>query len=128
MLSYVETPQAPRPFSNYSQAVEVGAGARLLHISGQVGMAVDGTIPADEAAQHELAWKNILAILSSRNMTARDLVDVQAFIINPRSVGLYRQIRDRMLDGAKPASTLLIVTGLADPKLAVEIAAVAASS
>jgi 2-iminobutanoate/2-iminopropanoate deaminase len=128
MLSYVETPKAPKPFSNYSQAVEVRAGARLLHISGQVGMTVDGTIPADEAAQHELAWQNILAILASCNMTARNLVDVQAFIINPRSVGLYRQVRDRMLEGAKPASTLLIVTGLADPKLTVEIAAVAASS
>jgi 2-iminobutanoate/2-iminopropanoate deaminase len=127
MLSYVETPNAPKPFSNYSQAVEIPAGARLLHISGQVGVSPDGTIPADEAAQHEIAWKNILAILSARNMTARNLVDVQAFITNPRGVPLYRQIRDRMLEGAKPASTLLIVTGLADPKLAVEIAAVAAS-
>jgi 2-iminobutanoate/2-iminopropanoate deaminase len=127
MLSYVETPNAPKPFSNYSQAVEIRAGARLLHISGQVGVTLDGTILPDEAAQHELAWKNVLAILASRNMTARNLVDVQVFITNPRSVALYRQIRDRMLEGAKPAATLLIVTGLADPKLVVEIAAVAAS-
>jgi enamine deaminase RidA (YjgF/YER057c/UK114 family) len=126
MLSYVETPNAPKPFSNYSQAVEVNAGARFLHISGQVGAAVDGSIPADEETQHELAWKNVIGILAARNMTVRDLVDIHVFITMPESVGLYRRVRDKMLKGAKPAATLLVVAGLADPRLKVEIAAVAA--
>ena len=69
----------------------------------------------------------MLAILEASGMTARNLVDCHVFITNPASVGLYRRVRDRMLDGAKPAATLLIVAGLADPKLVVEIAAVAAS-
>ena len=127
MPKYVETETAPKPFSNYSQAVEVAAGSRLLHVSGQVGATVDGKIPQDEAEQHELAWRNVLAILEAAGMTARNLVDCHVFITNPASVGLYRRVRDHMLEGAKPAATLLLVAGLADPKWMVEIAAVAAS-
>jgi enamine deaminase RidA (YjgF/YER057c/UK114 family) len=127
MLTYVQTDEAPLPFSNYSQAVETSAGARMLHISGQVGATLNGEFPLSEEEQHELAWRNVLAILKSRNMTARNLVDCHVFITNPASVALYRRVRDRMLEGARPAATLLIVAGLADPQLKVEIAAVAAS-
>ena len=41
---------------------------------------------------------------------------------------LYREVRDRMLKGHKPAATLLIVSGLADPRLVVEVAAVVAAA
>src|SRR5688572_13475927 len=126
MVRYVETDGAPRPFSNYSQAVEISAGARVLHISGQVGIDLDGTIPLDEKLQHEFAWRNVLAILKAERMTARNLVDCHVYITNPQSVGLFREVRDRLLDGARPASTLLVVAGLADPRLKVEVAAVAA--
>jgi 2-iminobutanoate/2-iminopropanoate deaminase len=127
MLRYVETSEAPRPISNYSQAVEISGGTRVLHISGQVGVDLDGNIPPDEKLQHELAWRNILAILASQGMSARNLVDCHVFITNPQSVGLYRETRDRLLEGARPASTLIIVAGLADPRLKVEVAAIAAS-
>jgi enamine deaminase RidA (YjgF/YER057c/UK114 family) len=127
MPKYIETPAAPKPFSNYSQAVEISAGGRIVHISGQVGATSEGQVPQDERAQHELAWSHILAILRSQNMTARNLVDCHVYITNPQSVGIYREVRDRMLEGAKPASTLLIVAGLADPRFKMEVAAVAAA-
>lgn len=126
MPTYVATADAPRPFSNYSQAVEVDAGARFLYVSGQVGADLDGTIPDNEELQHELAWRNVLAILRSRRMSARNLVDCHVYITRPSSIGLYRQVRDRMLEGAKPAATLLVVAGLADPRLVVEVSVVAA--
>jgi 2-iminobutanoate/2-iminopropanoate deaminase len=127
MPRHIETSDAPKPFSNYSQAVEVSAGGRLVHLAGQVGVTLDGQIPEDEYLQHELAWRHVLAILKSQGMSARNLIDCHVFITNPQSVGLYREVRDRMLEGAKPAATLLIVAGLADPRLKVEVAAVAAS-
>jgi 2-iminobutanoate/2-iminopropanoate deaminase len=127
MPRYIQTPDAPKPFSNYSQAVEVSAGGRIIHLAGQVGVTLEGDIPEDEATQHELAWRNVLSILMSQGMTADNLVDCHVFITNPQSIGLYREIRDRMLEGAKPAATLIIVAGLADPRLKIEVAAVAAS-
>jgi 2-iminobutanoate/2-iminopropanoate deaminase len=126
-LRHISTDTAPKPFSNYSQAVEVEAGSRLLHIAGQVGVRLDGTIPENEAEQHELAWANILAILAAAGMDERNLVDCHVYLTNPASVGLYRETRDRMLKGAKPAATLLIVAGLARPAIKVEVSAVAAA-
>ena len=128
MPTYVATADAPRPFSNYSQAVEVDAGARFLYVSGQVGADLDGSIPDNEELQHELAWRNVLAILGAQGMSARDLVDCHVYITRPSSIGLYRQVRDRMLGGAKPAATLLVVAGLADPRLVVEVSVVAVAA
>ena len=125
-LQYVSTKNAPLPFSNYSQAVSVATGNRLLHVSGQVGARLDGTVPEDEREQHELAWANVLAILAAEGLDAGNLVDCHVYITNPASVPLYREIRDRMLKGARPAATLLVVAGLALPTLKVEVSAVAA--
>ena len=125
MNKSISTSDAPAPFSNYSQAVEVPTGARTVHISGQVGNPVDGDMPEDPVAQHEQAWRNIFAILDSAGMTKSDLVDVLAIVTDHDQVSIYREVRDRMLDGHACASTLL-VCGLASPDWKVEIAAKAA--
>jgi 2-iminobutanoate/2-iminopropanoate deaminase len=127
VLKPIETPKAPKPFSNYSQAVEVAPSARYLFVAGQVGATLEGDIPGDPARQHELAWANVLAILEAAGMDHRNIVDAHVYITSRDQVGLYREIRDRVLKGHKPAATLLIVTGLADPRLVVEVGVVAAA-
>jgi len=127
MLKYRNTKTAPPPFSNYSLAVEAPGNARWLHISGQVGVAQDGTTADGPEAQMEQAWRNILAILEEADMSAGDLVKVTVFLTRSEDTPLYRNVRDRMLQGAEPASTLLIVSGLASPDWLVEIEAVAAA-
>jgi enamine deaminase RidA (YjgF/YER057c/UK114 family) len=52
---------------------------------------------------------------------------VTAYVTSKAGVPIYRQVRDRMLQGAEPASTLLVIAGLADPKWHVEIQVVAAA-
>ena len=42
-------------------------------------------------------------------------------------LGIYRATRDRFLKGHRPAATLLIVAGLADERLVVEVDLVAAA-
>jgi enamine deaminase RidA (YjgF/YER057c/UK114 family) len=126
-IHYVTAEGASKPFSNYSQAVEIAAGSRILHIAGQVGAGPDGTIAEDERQQHERAWANVLAILAAAGMDERNLVDCHVYLTDPGSVGLYREIRDRMLKGCRPAATLLIVAGLASPAIKMEVSAVAAA-
>lgn len=53
---------------------------------------------------------------------------VTAYVTSPAGVPIYRQMRDRMLEGAEPASTLQVVSELADPKWHVEIQVVAAAA
>ncbi len=115
-------------FSSYSLGVEAPAQARWLHVSGQVGVAPDGALAEGPEAQMETAFRNLLAILNSAGMGPHDLVKITVFLTRSEDVGLYRKVRDRMLAGATPASTLLVVAALADPGWLVEIEAVAAAA
>lgn len=127
-MKAIETAKAPKPFSNYAQGIEVPPGARIVHVSGQVGATVAGEIPDDPAHQHQLAWDNALAVLAAAGMDHRHVVDAHVYITDRAHIALYRETRDRMLRGHKPAATLLIVSGLADPRLVVEVDLVAAAS
>ena len=115
-------------FSDYSLGIEVPAGPRWLMVSGQVGVLPDGTLVEGAEAQIETAWSNILAVLESAAMGPGDLVKVMAYLTRAEDTGTYRAVRDRMLEGAQPASTLVVVTALASPGWLVEIEAVAAAS
>lgn len=114
------------PFSCYSHGASAPAGARWLYVSGQVGVAPDGTVPDEPERQIELAWDNLMAVLADAGMSRADLVKVDGFITRPELVPLYRKIRERRFAGHAAATTLVIVAGLAEPNLVVEIQAVAA--
>ncbi len=109
------------PASRYSHGVVMPAGARRLVISGQVGIEPDGSIAQGLAAQMERCWLNLFAVLRAGGMTKADLVKVTVFVTESGATALYREIRDRMLDGHAPAATYLQVAGLAMPELLVEI-------
>ncbi|MGI9351582.1 MAG: RidA family protein [Rhizobiaceae bacterium] len=117
----ISTNNAPPPFSNYAQAVEVPSSSRCIHVSGQVGLSQTGELPADSEKQHELAWKNVIAIVESAGMAKTDIVEVWGIVRDHDEVPVYRGIRDRMLDGHRCVSTML-VCGLANPDWKVEIA------
>jgi 2-iminobutanoate/2-iminopropanoate deaminase len=123
MLNQIETDAAPKPFSNYAQAIEIAPGARYLFIAGQVGADPSGRIPDSPEEQHRLAWANVLGILKAAGMDHRNIVDARVFITDRAQIGLYRQVRDEVLKGHKAAATLLVVAGLAEPQLVMVIAA-----
>jgi 2-iminobutanoate/2-iminopropanoate deaminase len=127
MLKQIETDAAPKPFSNYAQAIEIAPGARHLFVAGQVGADISGKIPESAEEQHRLAWANVLGILKAAGMDHRNIVDARVFITDRSQIGLYRQIRDEVLKGHRAAATLLVVAGLADPRLVVEVTVVAAA-
>ncbi len=125
MNRQINTEDAPPPFSQYAQAMEVVGEARILHISGQVGISPAGDLPEDPEMQHELAWQNVFAVLRAAGMDKADIVDVLAMVSDHDQVAVYRGIRDKMLEGHVCASTML-VCGLASPEWKVEIAVKAA--
>lgn len=116
-----------QPMSCYAQAVEVPPGARSLHVSGQIGVASDGTVQRGFRAQAEQAFRNVIAILEDAGMGVEDVVKLTVFVTRADDVPEYREVRDAMLEGVRTASTLIVVAGLATPELLVEIEAVAAS-
>jgi len=116
------------PFSRYSHAVETPAGARWLHVSGQVGVKPDGSLADGVEAQIEQALLNIFAALQTAGMSKHDLVKLTVFLTDQQNVPALRSIRDKLVLPAEPASTLLIVAGLARPEWLVEIEAIAAAA
>ena len=119
-----------KPASRYSQGVEVGPNARWLHVSGQIGVAPDGSVAAGLAAQFEQAFANVANVLAGASMAKTDLVKMTVFVTVPgaETLGVYRRIRDQWLEGHAPAMTYLVVSGLASADYLVEIEAVAAKS
>ncbi len=111
------------PASNYSHGVVVTANARRLIISGQIGAKPDGTIPESCEEQMHACWSNIFRVLEDAGMTKSNLAKVTVLLTDPDDVGLYRDVRDSVLDGHAAASTLIVVRGLASPALKVEIEA-----
>lgn len=113
------------PASNYSHAALVSEADRRLVIAGQVGLNPDGSLaggtPGDMAAQMERCWLNIFAILESEGMTKQDLIKIVVYVTRSDATALYREIRDRMLEGHAPAATYVVVSGLAGPDFLVEI-------
>ena len=126
MYKYRNPAGIAAPQSAYSHGVEVTTGYRWLHISGQVGVAPDGTLPEDYAAQLDNVWFNLRTILTEGRMSPANIVKLTGFLVEPADVALFRTVRDANLEGARPASTLVFVSRLVDPRMLVEIEAVAA--
>lgn len=116
------------PVGAYSHGIGTPAGARWLHVSGQLGTAPDGTLPAGIAAQSENAWRNVVEVLRDGGMDVADIVKVTVFVTDARLIPGAREGRAKVLGDAKPASTLLVVAGLAAPEYLIEVEAVAAKA
>ena len=114
------------PSSAYAHGVKIDGAKSWLHVSGQIGTHLDGSLAGDSEAQMEICWERIMAILADADMAIEDIVKVTAFITRAEDVGLYREVRDRYLKGHLTASTLLVVSALAHPDWTVEIEAIAA--
>ena len=117
-----------KPLGRYHHGVQVPPNARLLYISGQLGMNPDGSAQPTPAAQVERVFLNILEILKDNDMGPENLVKTLAFLTRREDVQVYREIRSRMFSkpADDPAATLVFVSGLADPKWFVEVEAIAA--
>jgi len=130
MLTALTPPAIRPPFARYAHGVEVAAGARLVFVSGQLGIAADGTIPDDAEAQADLCFANVAAILAEAGMGAADVVRLNAYVSDRAHLAAYMRARDRFTAGGEhlPASTLMIVSGFARPEFKVEVEAVAAGA
>jgi enamine deaminase RidA (YjgF/YER057c/UK114 family) len=122
-MEFINPSDIPAPASKYSQGVIVPASARRLVISGQIGMTKDGKVLDGMEAQLRQSWTNIMGVLKAGGMEVKDLVKVTIFVLDAKAVATSRQVRDEFMKGHTPASTFLVVAGLAMPSLLCEIEA-----
>ena len=120
----INAADAPAPAGQYTQAIEVTGATRTLYLSGQVGVAADGSIPETAEAQAALAWQNLQAQLRAAGMGIENLVKITTIVRDPSDVVAVRAGRATVLGTHRPASTL-IVGGLSNPAWKVEVEGIA---
>lgn len=118
MIERIMLPDLLEPVSHYCHVVRAGPH---VWVSGAVGMDKDGSVPEGAVAQFDLAMDAIDRCLSAAGAGPHQVVKVQLFLtdmadraaINPRRIAYFGDHR--------PASTLVEVSALVDPRLKVEI-------
>jgi 2-iminobutanoate/2-iminopropanoate deaminase len=114
------------PFGSYSHGVELEGPARILFGAGQTGVDLDGRIGIGIEEQSRLAWRNVGAVLAGAGMDIADIVQLNMLLLHREDLPTARAVREEVLAGHRPASTLLFVAGLASPDWLIEVDFVAA--
>jgi 2-iminobutanoate/2-iminopropanoate deaminase len=120
-------PPAVREPTGYTHAIQIIGASRWLVISGQVGVALDGTVPSTGEGQVAQAFANLRAVLIANGMAVENIIKTTVFLTDRGLLPAFRSARSAVFGDHAPASTLLFVAGLADPRFVVEIEAEAVS-
>lgn len=123
MLERLNPPTAPLPASSYSQAIVHPASAKRVVVSGQIGVTVDGKVLDGLDAQVRQSFENLVAVLAAAGATPADVVKVTTFMVAPGDVTVARKWRKHFFGDAAPASTYIVVAGLAAPEFLFEVEA-----
>ncbi len=111
-------PELMAPVSHYCHVVRAG---RQVWVSGAVGVDGDGNVPGDTVAQFDIALAAMNTCLAAAGAGPEHVVMVRVYMtdiseraaINPRRIAYFGDHR--------PASALIEVSALVDPRLTVEI-------
>lgn len=86
--------QVPDTFrAIYSHATEIVTPGRVLFISGQFGVAPDGKLPAEFAAQCEQAMDNVEALLAAAAMAAANIIRLTYYVTRAADFPALVQVR-----------------------------------
>ena len=124
----ISNPNLPAPMRGgaYSSGIEAPAG-KTVYVSGQVALDAEGNVAGegDIKLQTETVLEHVKTVVEEAGGGMEDIVKVTVFITD---MGLYDQIhevRRRYFEEPYPASSMVEVSALIDPRLLIEIEAVA---
>ncbi len=123
---FIDPPDLATPPANiYHHVVKVG---NTVYIAGQVSRDLNGqTIHAgDPDAQIRQVWANLEAAVKAAGGSLTDIVKTTTYVVGAENLAKIRPARLELLPAeGRPTSTTIVVAGLADPGLLVEVEAVA---
>ncbi len=118
MIERIMLPGVMEPVSHYCHAVKAGP---VIWVSGIVGMTGDGKIPPDTAAQFDIAMDVMDQCLKAAGAGPEHVTKVQIFMTDIKERPLINPRRIAYFGSHRPASTLVEVSALVDPRMKVEI-------
>ena len=110
----------------YSSGIEAPSG-RTIYVSGQVALDAEGNVvgEGDVKLQTKAVLDHVKTVVEKAGGGMEDIVKVTVFITD---MGLYddiHEVRRRYFEEPFPASSMVEVSALIDPRLLIEIEAVA---
>lgn len=126
-IRFANPPGIPVPAARYSLTAEVTGARRWLVLSGQVPVAEDGSVPEAPEAQAALVAAHLRAALAHHGMAVAHIVKLTTYLVGRTARAAWQAERDALVgENPPPASTQVIVAGLADPRWLLEVELVAA--
>ncbi|CAN5738339.1 RidA family protein [soil metagenome] len=124
----ISSPSLPAPMRGgaFSAGVEAPAG-RTIYVSGQVSMDAEGKVvgEGDIKRQTETVLEHVKTVVEEAGGGMDDIVKVTVFITDMALYDEIHEVRRRYFEEPYPASSMVEVSALIDPRLLIEIEAVA---
>jgi enamine deaminase RidA (YjgF/YER057c/UK114 family) len=108
------------PVVGYSRAVRSG---NWIAVTGTLGLTPDGTCPPDAAAQMRLALEIVIASIEALGGKRSDILRTRMYVTDIGKWEEIGRVHADMLGDIRPATTMVEVSALADPKAVVEVEA-----
>jgi enamine deaminase RidA (YjgF/YER057c/UK114 family) len=110
---------------SYSHGVIVEAG-RTLYVAGQTSRDAQGNVvcKGDAAGQTRQVLENMKKVIEGAGGRMEDVAKTTVYITDIKNREAVGRVRQEFFKGEPPASTLLVITALADPAFLVEIEAI----
>jgi enamine deaminase RidA (YjgF/YER057c/UK114 family) len=102
----------------FSRGVRVGG---IVAISGTAPVWPDGEVDPDPAVQARRCWEIALAALLELGGRPEDVVRTRQYVVDPGDADAVGAVHGEIFGKVRPASTLVVVAGLLDPRWKVEI-------
>jgi enamine deaminase RidA (YjgF/YER057c/UK114 family) len=119
-------PQALSKAPGYTHVVEATAPARLVYIAGQLGIDREGKLSSDFRLQAVQTFENLKTALAAVGGQFQHVVKLNNYLVDVKYLPIFRQVRESYLaDENRPASTTIVISGLARAGALLEIEAVA---
>ena len=118
MIERIMLPDVMAPVSHYCHAVRAG---NLVWVSGIVGMDDKGNVPDGAVAQFDMAIAVMDRCLKAAGAGPEHVTKVQVFLTDIADRAAINPRRQAYFGEHRPASTLVEVSALVDPRLVVEI-------
>jgi len=106
----------------FSRAVRIDppVGA-MVHVAGTAPVWADGTVDPDPLVQARRCWEIALGALAEAGGDPSCVVRTRTFLVDRSYEAAASQVHGELFADVRPASTMLVVAGLLDPRWLLEV-------
>ena len=102
----------------FSRGVRVGS---TVAVSGTAPVWPDGSVDPDPAVQARRCWEICLAALTELGGSVADVVRTRQYVVSADDADPVGSVHGEVFGEVRPASTMVVVAGLLDPRWKVEV-------